>query len=121
MDAKYRKVGNETNSTIVVSSNMFLFLQKYGMNVISLEETDTLTQKDINTVKNLIDNDEVKYIYILKGEEANDTIKSLIDGKGIELIELHTLSNLDDDERDKYDYLSLLNQNLEALKLQLYK
>lgn len=121
MDAKYRKVGNETNKTIVVSSNMFLFLQKYGMNVISLEETEQLTQKDINSVKNLIENGEIKYIYILKGEKVNETIKELIDGTDIKLIELHTLSNLDDKEREQYDYLSLLNQNLESLKLQLYQ
>lgn len=76
--------------------------------------------KDINTVKNLIDNGELKYIYILKGEKTNETINKLIDNKEIELIELHTLSNLDDDERDKYDYISLQNQNLEKLKLQLY-
>ena len=119
MDAKYRKAGLNSNATIVVSSDMFLFLKKYNINVISLEENDNLTQRDIITVKNLIDNEEIKYIYLLKGEEANDTIKELIDGKDITLIELHTLSNLDDDEKDKYDYLSLQNMNLENLKLQL--
>ena len=120
IDAKYRNTFNNTNTTIVVSNNMFLYLKKYGINVISLEETDELATKDINTVKNLIDNGELKYIYILKGEKTNETINKLIDNKEIELIELHTLSNLDDDERDKYDYISLQNQNLEKLKLQLY-
>ena len=99
---------------------MFLYLKKYGINVISLEEGDTLLAKDISIVKNLINNGEIKYIYILKGVEANDTIKGLIDNKEIELIELHTLSNLDDDEYDKYDYISLQNQNLENLKLGVY-
>ena len=51
----------------------------------------------------------------------SDTINKLIDGKDVKLIELHTLSNLDDEERNKYDYISLQNQNLENLKLQLYK
>lgn len=121
MDAKYRNTFNNTNTTIVVSNNMFLYLKKYGIDVISLEETEELTNKDISTVRNLINNGTVKYIYLMKGEEANNTIKSLTDGTDIQLIELHTLSNLDDDERDKYDYLSLQNQNLENLKLQLYK
>ena len=120
IDAKYRKALNNSKKTIVVSSNMFLYLKKYGINVISLEEGDTLLAKDISIVKNLINNGEIKYIYILKGEEANDTIKGLIDNKDIELIELHTLSNLDDDEYDKYDYISLQNQNLENLKLGVY-
>ena len=120
MDAKYRNVASNSNNTIVVSSNMFLFLKKYGINVISLEETDQLTQKDINTVKGLIDNNQLKYIYILKGESVSNTINELIDGRDIQLVELHTLSNLTDDERSKYDYLSLINDNLESLKLQLY-
>ena len=120
IDAKYRKALNNSKKTIVVSSNMFLYLKKYGINVISLEEGDTLLAKDISIVKNLINNGEIKYIYILKGVEANDTIKGLIDNKEIELIELHTLSNLDDDEYDKYDYISLQNQNLENLKLGVY-
>lgn len=121
MDAKYRKAARESNSTIVVSSNMFLFLQKYGMNVISLQENNSSSAKDINTVKDLINSGNLKYIYILKGETASDTINSLINGTNIQLIELHTLSNLDDDERDKYDYLTLINENLELLKLQLYQ
>lgn len=121
MDAKYRKAASESNSTIVVSSNMFLFLQNYGMNVISLEENNDSSPKDINTVKDLISSGEVKYIYILKNEKANDTINNLISGTNVQLIELHTLSNLDDEERDKYDYLTLINENLESLKLQLYQ
>lgn len=120
IDAKYRNVFNNSKKTIVVSNNMFLYLKKYGINVISLEEGDTLLAKDIASVKHLINNGEIKYIYILKGEEANDTIKGLINGTDIKLIELHTLSNLDDDEIDKYDYISLQNQNLENLKLQIY-
>ena len=120
IDANYREAGTNSKNTIVVSSNMFLYLKKYDMNVISLEETDDLSAKDIANVRNLIDSGEVKYIYIIKGEEANNTIKELIDGKDVKLIELHTLSNLDEDEVAKYDYISLQNQNLENLKLQLY-
>lgn len=119
IDAKYRSAASKSNSTIVVSNNMFLFLKKYGMNVISLEEKNDSFQKDLTTVKSLINNGEIKYIYIVKGED-NPSIKELIDGTDIELIELHTLSNLDDDEKEKYDYLSIVNQNLESLKLELY-
>lgn len=120
IDAKYRNTFKNSKKTIVVSNNMFLYLKKYGINVISLEEGETLLAKDISIVKNLINNGEIKYIYILKDEEINNTIKELINGKDIELLELHSLSNLDDDEYDKYDYISLQNQNLEKLKLQIY-
>ena len=120
IDAKYRNTAQQSNNTIVVSNNMFLFLKKYGMNVISLEENSETFQKDLTAVKSLIDNGKIKYIYVLEGEQPSETITSLTNGTNIELIELHTLSNLNDDEKAKYDYLSLLNQNLESLKLQLY-
>ena len=44
MDAKYRNTFNNTNTTIVVSNNMFLYLKKYGIDVISLEETEELEE-----------------------------------------------------------------------------
>ena len=34
LDAKYRNAFNNCNKTIVVSSNMFLYLKKYGLNVL---------------------------------------------------------------------------------------
>lgn len=61
-----------TYNTIVVDNDMFKVLSKYGLNVISLEENDNLTDTTINEVKKLINNGSIKYIYSSK-EETNET------------------------------------------------
>ena len=62
--------------TIVVDSNMFKFLEKYDLNVISLEENSDLTDSTINEVKKLLNNGTIKYIYS-GSNETNDTCKNL--------------------------------------------
>ena len=117
LDAKYRSSVEKANSkTIVVSDDAFLYLKKYGLKVLSLDE-DSVTQKTIAEVKTLLNNKSIKYIFIKKDEKVNDTIKNM----NATTLELNTLSNLTEDERNKYDYLSLSTQNLETLKEELYK
>lgn len=117
LDAKYRSSIEKANSkTIVVSDDIFLYLEKYGLKVLSLDK-DSVTQKTINEVKTLVNNKSIKYIFIKNGENVSDTIKSI----NATTLELNTLANLTKDERNKYDYLSLSTQNLETLKEELYK
>ncbi len=122
LDADYRDVSNRANDkTIVVSNDLFLYLSKYDLNVISLEENDNLVQKTIYDVENLIDDGEIKYIFTMKDEKVNDTINNLIEDTDIELIELHNLTNLKEEERkQELDYFKLMYQNLELLKKELY-
>ena len=114
---------NADNKVIVVSSDLFKYLSKdkYGLTVYSLEENENLTSKTISDVKELIKNGQVKYIYIKQHEEANKTINNLIKGTDVKLIELHTLTNLTEQERqNKKDYFSIMNENIELLNLSLY-
>lgn len=122
IDAKFKSMSEKAdNKTIVVSSDLFLFLEKYGFNVISLEENDNLNEKTINTVKNLIKSNQISYIFIKQNEEVNNTINTIKNETNVELVTLHTISNLTDDERaDKKDYISIMNDNLELLKNELY-
>ena len=112
-----------TNKTIVVGDDVFKFLSKdkYGLTVYSLEENN-LNEKTISDVKSLIDNGKIKYIYIKQYDEINDTIKKLIEGTTIQVVELHTLTNLTENEvSNKKDYFSIMNENMELLKKGLYE
>lgn len=114
---------NADNKNIVVSSDVFKFLSKdkYGLNVYSLEKNENLTAKTISDVKTLIENGQVKYIYIKQFEEVNDTIKDLIEGTDVEIIELHRLFNLTENEiSNKKDYFTIMNENIELLRKGLY-
>lgn len=114
---------NADNKIIVVSDDIFKFLSKdkYGLTVYSLEENENLTNKTISDVEELIKSGKIKYIYIKQHEEENDTIKKLIEDTDVELLEIHMLTNLTETERtNKKDYFSIMNENIDLLKLSLY-
>lgn len=120
LEAKYRKTTkNAINKTIIVSDDLFLFLKKYNLNVISLDKKNSEYEKNLANVKYLISNNNVKYIY-LKDNETNTDINNLIKNTNVSLIKLNTLSILTDEQRNNYDYLTLMTENLEKLKKQLY-
>lgn len=107
--------------TIVVDDNVFNFLSKYNLNVISLEEDDELTDIKINEVKKLINEGKIKYIYSSK-EETNNTCKNLIENYGVELVTLNTMETVDGGiTNSNENYVTVMNNNLELLNKELYK
>ena len=123
LSAKLNVVSNSSNdSTIVTSSDAFKYLERYGFKVISLEENDNLNDKIINDVKTRISNGSTKHIFVIKDQDLNSTVKSIIDETNVEKLEFHQLSNLNETERNnKNDYISIMTENISLLKQELYK
>jgi len=112
---------NADNLTIVTENNSFKFLEKYGFKVISLEN-DSLIDKKTAEATSFLKSSSNKYIYVTDIDNVSDKVKNLVTSTGAKLIELHTISNLTEDERsNKDDYLTLLNDNIELLKNSIYK
>lgn len=110
-----------TCKTVVVDNDVFKFLEKYDLKVISLEENDNLNENTINEVKKLIKSNEIKYIYSSK-PETNETCKKLIDNYGLELITLNTMETIDGGITNSNEsYLTVMNNNLDLLNKELYK
>ncbi len=123
LDAKIKlMVESSTNKTIVVSDDLFKFLEdKYGLTVISLEENDNLTDKTKADVINLINSGKISYIFTTQNKEINNTVNEIKEQTNVELVELKTVANLTEEERkNKDDYFTLMNYNLELLKQELY-
>ena len=107
--------------TIVVSSDMFKFLEKYGFNVISLDE-NSVTDKNIADVKRKIANGDVRHIFVIDDVDNSSIVQSIIDETSVPTLAFHTLSNLSDNERtNKKDYMSLSLENISLLKQELYR
>ncbi len=123
LDAKIKEVISNGNSkTIVASSNLFKYLEKYGLTVYSLDEDNSDVNAVFRNVKGMINNGEIKYIYIIANEEVNDTVQKLIDDTGVQTQDWNTLSNLTEVQRtENEDYFTIMNSNLELLKNELYK
>lgn len=107
--------------TVVVSSDIFKFLEKYGFNVISLDE-NSVTDKTVYEVKRKIANGEVGHIFVIENEDMGPTLKSIIDETNVPTLKFHDLSSLSDNERNgKKDYVSLSFENINLLKQELYR
>lgn len=121
IDAKLKLLSESANyKTILTDNNALEFLEKNGFTVISLE-ADSISQKTISDVETLIKNGEIKYIYTLNANTLNETVLNLIQNTGLQVIQLHSLSNLTEQEVSvKEDYISLYNENIEQLKMELY-
>ena len=122
LDAEYRVAVDSTDDkTIIVADSALKFLEKFGLNVVCIDTDASL--KDIADASSLIENESVSYIITFKGLDDNDNVKKLLDDyTNIKKIELHKLENLTDDERSNgEDYSSLMKDNLELLKKELYQ
>jgi zinc transport system substrate-binding protein len=115
-------VENALDKNIVVDDDLFLYLQKYGLNVLSLEENDNLTAKKVDDIEKLMNSGKIKYIFIKDNDELNATAKRLVSKYNITIISLITGANLTEEQRDeKIDLVKIMYNNIDALKSELYQ
>ncbi len=120
LDGKYYSASNlASNKTIIVSDDAFKFLEKYGLEVISLDK-DTVTNKEKERALSLLKSGECNYIYIKYGE-TNEEIQNMVNEANKSTLSLYTMTNLNGIDTSKVNYITLMNQNLDNLKLELYK
>lgn len=121
LDANYRiDVENTNNKTIVVANSALKYLEKFGLNVYCID--GDATAKTISEVQDLISNKKIDFIYAFVEEELNDNVKKLVDGNAnVSVLEVHRLDNMTDEERkNKDDYLTIMVNNLELIKKEIY-
>lgn len=112
---------NSSNKTIIVSNDVFKFLEKYGFQVISLDP-DTATDKSVIEAQDKINSGNNKYIFVLENEKDNKYIKTLQQNTVVEILTLKNISNITDEERNNSeDYVKLMNENLELLTKETFK
>ncbi len=122
IDAEMKEMVQNANSkAIIISDNDFKFLEKYGFEIISIDK-NTASDKDLSDAKKLIANKTVSYIFAKKGnastDSINDILKSYPTTTVLELDTLNTISN--SDKSDNKDYISIMYENIDLLKKELY-
>lgn len=122
LDANLKEsINNASYTTIVVDNDLFKYLEKYNLKVISLEENDDLNNNTIDEVKQLINDNKIKYIYSVDSE-TNGTAKSLIDEYGLELVTINSMRSTDGGITNSNEsYITVMNNNIDLLKKELYK
>lgn len=121
LDVKIKQtVSNAENTNIIASSDMFKYLEKYGLTVYSLE--GNVSSKTMESVEKLMKKGEIQYIFIKDEEEINGTVKDLMNEYKVKTVSWNTLSNLSENERNNnQDYFTIMNENISLLRDELYE
>ena len=116
-------IENSTNNNLVIGSNILNYLSKYNSNLniynLDITSSDLGYDKTIEDVKKLINDKKLKYIYLLENDK-NELVDELIKDTDIEIIYINSLNNISANENESNDYISIMLDNLEKLKKQLY-
>ena len=107
IDAEIRTIASSSKqknkNTIVVAQNSLKFLENYGFNVISLEDSKNYT----NQLKANFDNQTYKYIFTLDGK-TNDKVDELVKDHKAQTITVNTMKVLSEDEdKNNEDYINI--------------
>ena len=122
MDANIKTtMANADKKTIYCNSESFMFLEKYGINVIPVFKEDDLYEKNLALLEDAIEKEQVKYFYVIEDSELTEEVKKLVDDKKILTLDFRNLKNITDEERNlKKNYEILMEKNIEELKKELY-
>ena len=115
-DAELRSIGKEAKekgtNTIVVSDNVFKFLENYDFNVVSLDE-ETLTEGTLNSIKNNFKKGNYNTVLVLDNNYT-DNINSIIKDYKAKAIDVKSMINVDSDNTD--DYLTVMQDLIDNIR-----
>ena len=122
LDADIRlAVENAPYKTIVATDYNYRFLEKYGVKVYIIN--DDTTEKDLVEINNLIENGSITKIFSYEDNKITDNVQNLINTypNSLEIINSNRIIVLNDEQREtETDYLTLMNQNLDDIREELY-
>ena len=122
LDADIRlAVESAPYKTIVATDNNYKFLEKYGVKVYILN--DDTSEKDLVEIEDLIENGSITKIFSYEDIKNTNNVQNLINTypNNLEIINSNRIIVLDDEQREtETDYLTLMNQNLDNIREELY-
>lgn len=120
LDANIKVIAeNASNKTIIVGNDLFKFLEKYGYNVLSIDESKN-KKSDYQEAKNLVSNKSNSYVFVLE-KSVNDENVAKLKNLGASIVSIKSLKSLTQDEiNDGYDYLQYMNTFIDDLKSEVY-
>ena len=123
LDVSLYDIGKSGNyNTLLVTNNIFNYLTKYNINVISLDQENEALDKAYADAKQLIKEKKIQYVFSLEGDELNSTQLKLINDSSLVKIEINDMFSLTDEERDNGEnYITIMNKIIDNYKKELYK
>jgi len=122
MDADLRSIvktaeKEKKSTTLVVSSNLFKFLENYGFNVIALEDEENLTENNLNSIKSNFKNNSYNTIIMSNKDKTTDLIESLVKDYKAKITIIDTMNTLSEENKtNNQNYLSLTQQYIDNIR-----
>ena len=122
LDADIRlAVENAPYKTIVTTSSAYKYLEKYGVKVYLIN--DDTSDKDLKEVDNLIKQGKITKIFTYEEDKTTTNVQNIINKypNVVSLVSFKHMNLLTEEARkSNSDYVTLMNQNLDTLKEELY-
>ncbi len=114
-DADLRAIGKEAyengTNTLVVSNDVFKFLENYGFEIISLDE-NTLTESSLNSIKEDFSDGTYDTIIVLDNNYT-ENINSIIDEYDANTIDVSSMTTFSE---GSIDYITSMQQFIDNLR-----
>ena len=114
-DADLRAIGKEAKengtNTLIVSNDVFKFLENYGFEIISLDE-NTLTESTLNSIREEFDDGTYDTLIILD-DNYTDNINSIIEDYEANTISVKSMASFEDGSND---YLTNMQQFIDDIR-----
>lgn len=123
LDAEFKLTAeNATRKTLVVNNDSLKYLEKYGFEIISLDDsTNPISEKVIDDVVAKIKANEVKHLFVLENTNLSEVFQKVVTETGVETFTYRRLDSITDEERnEKENYFTIMNNNIELLRDELY-
>lgn len=123
IDVKLYDIGKNGNyNTILTTNDVFNYLNKYNINVISIDKNNESIDKSYADATKLIKSKDIEYIYIVEGEELTEEQEKYISSNSLTKVFINDLFTLSDEERkDGKDYIILMDEIIDNYKKELFK
>ncbi len=123
LDVQLYNIGKNGNyNTLLVTNNVFEYLTKYNINVISIDSKNETLDKAYADAKKLITDKKIQYVYYMEGDELTDSQNKFIQDNALIKVEIPDIWTLTDDERrENKTYLTIMNDIINEYKKELYK
>lgn len=122
-------IENADDNHILVSNDVFMFLEKkYNdpntttkkINVYSVSN-ESVTEEVLNNIKREINNKTISNIIMFPDDTLTDEVEEFLKDNNINKLYFDPLTTLSvDNKNDGKDYITVMKENLDVLKLELY-
>lgn len=122
-------IENADDNHILVSNDVFMFLEKkYNdpntttkkINVYSVSN-ESVTEEVLNNIKREINNKTISNIIMFPDDTLTDEVEEFLKDNNINKLYFDPLTTLSvDNKNDGKDYITVMKENLDILKLELY-